>query len=158
MQFPSLLALSLLLLGWPLAHAQKPSGANCTLARPAESAGEATIQGAAMRVYPRVPDISAKYNGCQTLWALERGVWTVVSVAEIRNGEPVRIWSVDPTKTQTNACRYRRGKLESGPADRCPPGASLLTKSLRPGCTVKLRDALAAGAVGAAWPKECQYE
>jgi hypothetical protein len=158
LQFPTLLAVSLLLLASPLAQAQKPSGTHCELAKPPETAGEATMQGAPMRIHPRILEISAKYNGCQTMWSLDRGTWTVVSVAEIKNGQPVRIWWPDPKKAGLNSCRYLRGKLVSGAPDKCPPGSSLLTKSLPPGCTVKLRDALAAGAVGAAWPKECQYE
>jgi hypothetical protein len=140
------------------AEAGRPAGVNCALASPPDAAGEESDHGFTLRIYPRARDIGASYTGCQTMWAPDKGKWFVVSIIEIEEGDPKRIWSPDDPTGGHQACRYKNGKVIAGNADECPAPEFLIAKSLAPGCVAKLRQSVAQHGMGTPWPPGCSYE
>lgn len=150
----------LLCCGFPAraAGTDKPIGKNCDLTSPPAAAGETANHGITLRVYPRAKDIDARYSGCQVLFAPEGKKWSVVSLTEVVNGDPVRLWSADETDAEALACRFRQGKVVQGNPHTCPAPEFILLKSVSPGCTRILQDAVAKHGLGAARPPECEYQ
>lgn len=140
------------------AEDERPKGTNCDFAGPPDSAGEETNHGIILRIYPRARDITNAYSGCQVMWVPDGAKWVVISITEVVNGDPVRIWSPYSTTPERTACRYKNGRVVSGVAATCAAPEFLLAKSLAPGCVKKLREAVAAGGLGAAMPNGCEYE
>jgi hypothetical protein len=114
--------------------------------------------GAVLRIYPRAKDIGARYTGCQVLFAPHAGKWHVVSLTEVVNGEPVRIWSEHEPDESVLACRYKNGKVVVGNPEKCPMAEFLLLKSMAPGCVKLMQEAVAKQGLGAQSPKQCEYE
>ena len=120
------------------AQSTEPTGQNCRLAVPPSDAGESPDHGVVLRVYPRARDISSRYSGCQTMWAPQAERWLKISVAEIVNGDPVRLWTSDDVGGAISSCRYEKGKIVSGEAGACPAPAFLIQQSFPAGCASKL--------------------
>jgi hypothetical protein len=145
----------------------RPTGRNCNLTLPPAAAGEETLHGKTLRVFPRSKDIDASYTGCQVLFMPWRAQWQVVVLTEIVKGDPIRVWSDEHGDSSAHhgahhgdssahlACRYRDGKVVKGNPQTCPPVEELLTKSLAPGCLDLIRVAAAKDAVR---PEQCKYE
>lgn len=136
----------------------QPAGKNCNLASPPASAGEEMNHGITLKIYPRARDIDHSYTGCQIMWIPQEDKWHILSVVEIRSGDPVRIWSPDKSEPARFSCIYRRGKVVKGDANICAAPEFLIVKSVAPGCVEKISQAVAKGGPGTAWPTECQYE
>jgi hypothetical protein len=117
---------------------ERPNGTNCDLAAPPDSAGEEFNHGIILRIYPRALDITNTYSGCQIMWAPDGAKWAVISLTEVVEGDPVRIWSPHSTNPQLTACRYKNGRVVSGVAATCAAPDFLLVKSLAPGCVKKV--------------------
>lgn len=140
------------------AGADKPTGRNCDLALPPATAGETANHGITLRIYPRAKDIGTRYSGCQVLFAPESEKWIVLSLTEVVDGDPVRVWSAYETDTEVLACRFKQGKVVQGNPDTCPASRFILLESLAPGCTRLVQDAVTKYGLGAPWPPECQYQ
>ena len=139
------------------ANDSAPQGRNCDLSAPPISAGEEQNHGVLLRVYPRAKDIDSKYVGCQALLAPDGERWVVVSLTEVVNGDPVRVWSADEKDATILACRFKNGKVVQGNLDTCPAPEFLLLKSMAPGCVRTVVDAVAKYGLGAPRPSDCEY-
>lgn len=139
------------------ANDDTPQGRNCDLSTPPISAGEEQNHGTVLRVYPRAKDIDSKYTGCQALLAPDGERWVVVSLIEVVNGDPVRVWSAYEKDSTILACRFRNGKVVQGNPDTCPAPEFLLLKSMAPGCVSIVGGAVAKYGLGAPRPSECEY-
>jgi hypothetical protein len=135
----------------------RPVGTNCSLAAPPATAGEDHSHGIIVRIYPRAKDIDANYTGCQLTWLPDGRRWQVVSIVEIKSGDPLRIWSPDNSDPVLR-CFYRDGKVISGDAKNCAAPEFLITKSMASGCVEKVARVVAQGGVGTRWPAGCEYE
>lgn len=140
----------------PAAIAARPTGENCTLTSPPSEAGEETNHGQVLRIYPRAKDIGPAYTGCQALFALQAKKWLIVSLTEIVNGDPVRVWSEDAQSVL--ACRYNSGKVVAGDPEKCPMARFLLLKSMAPGCVKRIQESVAKQGLGTPRPKQCEYQ
>lgn len=128
-----------------------PSGAsNCALAAPPEAAGEILMHGSVTKVFPRLPDIEAKYTGCQMTWVSVDEEMVLASVVYFKKGRPSRIWS-PAFDDGRNVCKYRKERLVSGPPELCPGYEELAVPSMPPGCATKIAE-------GTAGEGECSYE
>lgn len=137
---------------------RRPTGANCTLQSPPAEAGELAADGEIIRVFPRAKDIGARYTGCQVMFA-ELGQWVVVSLTEVVEGDPVRIWSEHAPSEPLFSCRYRNGKVVLGDPANCPtPLDRLLVKSLPAGCIKLIRESHAKNGPKAPSPPGCVSE
>ena len=134
----------------------RPKGKNCDLASPPPSAGEEMNHGLTVRIYPRAKDIAAGYSGCQVLFAPNGGEWVIVSLTEIVNGDPFRVWVAEDDPAMN--CRFKRGKVVRGDPAKCPATQFLVLKSVAPGCVEVIRNNVAKQGPGAPWPKECEYQ
>jgi len=135
-----------------------PQGTNCDLTAPPVDAGEEFNHGTVLRIYPRAKDIDSKYTGCQALLAPDGQRWIVVSLTEIAEGDPVRLWSAYEQDPAILACRFERGKVVRGNPRTCPAPEFLLMKSMAPGCVSIVREAVARHGLGAPRPPECEYQ
>jgi hypothetical protein len=155
-------SLLMCLLFWVLpvraADTDKPMGGNCDLTSPPATAGEEINHGITLRVYPRAKDIDTRYSGCQVLFAPEGQKWTVLSLTEVIEGDPVRVWSAYETDTTALACRFKQGKVVQGNPDTCPAPEFILVKSLASGCVRTMQDSVAKHGLGTARPPECEYQ
>jgi hypothetical protein len=136
----------------------RPTGLNCNLAAPPRNAGEEQNHGVILRVFPRAKEIGATYSGCQILFAPDGKGWTVVSLTEIVEGDPTRVWSQYERIPEKLQCRYKAGKVVEGNPDSCPAPEFVLIKSMAPGCVRVVRRQVAKSGLGAGWPPECQYD
>jgi hypothetical protein len=150
----------LLLISLPMlsAGADRPTGKNCDLASPPAAAGEETNHGIVLRIYPRAKDIDSHYTGCQVLLAPDGKKWVAVSLTEVINGDPFRLWSAYEKDPAVLACRFKRGKVIKGDPNKCPAPEYILVKSLAPGCVRIIEDAVAKHGLGAPRPPECEYQ
>jgi hypothetical protein len=114
--------------------------------------------GEVIRVYSRAKDIGVKYSGCQVLFVPAAGEWQVVSITEVVNGEPVRVWSEHEQDESVLACRYSSGKVIAGDPDNCPKAELLLVKSMAAGCAKAIREAVAKQGLGVQGPKLCEHQ
>jgi hypothetical protein len=136
----------------------RPAGRNCALAAPPASAGEESDHGIIFRIFPRAKDINTEYSGCQALLIQDEAKWVLVSLTEVLNGDPVRIWSEGNPSDPALSCRYSKGKVVSGSSGTCPLAKSLLVKSMAPGCVRRIQESLAQGGSAVSRPQECKYE
>jgi hypothetical protein len=136
----------------------RPVGLNCELTAPPASAGEESNHGTTFRVFPRAKDIGAEYSGCQALLVEDESKWVAVSLTEVINGDPVRVWSVGNPNDPSMSCRYSKGKVVSGGSDTCPMARSLLVKSMAPGCGRRIQEGLAKNGYAVSRLQECKYE
>lgn len=136
----------------------RPSGLNCDLRKPPTSAGEEMNHGVTLRIHPRAKDISPAYSGCQVMFAPNGQGWAVTSLTEVVKGDPIRIWTDDPSNKEALNCLYQRGKVVRGNPDKCPAPAFLLAKSLASGCVKQLSAAVQKSGIEVKWPKGCGYE
>lgn len=134
----------------------RPQGKNCQLAQPPDSAGEEFNHGVTLRIFPRAKDIGSTYTGCQVVWAPDSGKWALISLTEVINGDPVRVWSEDQDDPELLACRFKAGTVVQGNPDRCPVPQFLLLKSLAPGCVRAIKDSVAKHGLGAPRSAECE--
>jgi hypothetical protein len=153
-----LLSLSVPCMNAIAAQPERPVGLNCRLTTPPQSSGEEFNHGINLRIYPRARDITQTYSGCQIMFAPDAAKWVTVSIAEFKNGDPVRLWTPHGGNPELAACRYKNGQLISGVAATCPAPHLLIAKSLAPGCLKRIQDAVAMGGLGAARPRGCEYE
>lgn len=156
-----LVLLLVLMFQWQLAVAQgtgRPVGKNCNLSAPPESAGEELNHGIILRIYPRAKDINEMYTGCQLMWLPDANRWHVLSVVEIKSGDPVRIWSPDKSDPVRVSCTYRKGKVVKGDAKNCAGPEFLIAKSMAPGCVKKVAQAVEKGGITTPGPPGCEYE
>jgi hypothetical protein len=137
----------------------RPVGTNCSLAAPPDDAGEDLSHGMTVRIFPRARDIRRTYSGCQVMWA-QSGAdgWVILSVVEIEEGDPRRIWSPFSSSPERFACLYKNGQVISGEEKSCASSTFLIQKSMARGCVVKLQAAIGAGGLAAARPQGCEYE
>ena len=82
----------------------------------------------------------------------------VVSLTEVVQGDPVRIWSEHEAANPAMSCRYSKGKVVVGNPETCPMAEFILVKSLAPGCFQSIRESVAQQGLGAPWPTGCKYE
>lgn len=85
---------------------QRPIGNNCNLTAPPQSAGEEMNHGIVLRVFPRAKDIGPSYSGCQALFVPHGGGWKVVSLTEVAQGDPVRVWSPHERLAKLKSLRH----------------------------------------------------
>jgi hypothetical protein len=137
---------------------ERPIGANCELTSPPNSAGEEMNHGMVLRIFPRAKDIHSSYNGCQALLAPDAGKWVTVSLTEIVNGDPIRVWSAFEKDLNVLACRFKEGKVIRGNPATCPASEFLLIKSVAPGCVRIIQGNIAKHGLGTPWPQECRYD
>jgi hypothetical protein len=131
----------------------KPTGANCDLAAPPNSAGEELNHGIILRIYPRVVDMPKGYTGCQIMWLAEGTKWHTVSVVAIEDGSAVRIWfPAGIGDIDKQACRFKHGRVVRGDPQKCPMPEFLIAKSLAPGCVERIMKAQGKT------PPDCKYE
>lgn len=135
-----------------------PQGMNCSLSVPPPDAGEVSAHGTILRVYPRAKDITLSYSGCQALFAPDGTKWTVVSLTEVIDGDPVRVWSAEERGSALLTCRFKRGKVVQGNQNECPAPEFLLIKSMSAGCTRLVQQALAKQGLQASLPPECEHQ
>lgn len=133
----------------------RPKGTNCDLVSPPSDAGEESNHGITLRIYPRAKDVGPGYSGCQVLFAPDGEKWIVVTLTEVVNGDPTRIWGAEPDPRMD--CRYEKGQVVKGDPQQCPVPSLLLTKSMEPGCVELLKAAVARDGLGASIPKRCDY-
>jgi hypothetical protein len=137
----------------------RPNGVNCTLQLPPTEAGELSIDGTIVRVFPRAKDIDARYSGCQAVFMEQVDKWEVAFLTEVVEGDPVRVWSEHaPSNHPVFLCRYKNGKVTVGDPDNCPTPKGLLVKSLPPGCIRLIRDSHAKPGTKASRPASCLSE
>jgi len=136
----------------------RPTGINCDLSSPPAAAGEEMNHGAVLRVFPRAKDIGPTYTGCQALLAPDGEKWVVVSITEVVNGDPLRVWSDYEKDPAVLACRFKGGKVVEGDPNKCPVPQFMLVKSIAPGCVRIIQAAVAKHGLGAQWPQECEYQ
>ena len=157
----SAVALFMLSLTLGFAHGAEnppPLGKNCSLVEPPSLAGEESNHGAILRIFPRARDIDSRYTGCQAMFAEYAGRWVVVSLTEVVQGDPVRIWSEHEAANPAMSCSYSKGKVVVGNPETCPMAEFILVKSLAPGCFQSIRESVAQQGLGAPWPTGCKYE
>ena len=140
------------------ADSGRPTGMNCGITEPPTSAGEDMNHNVVLRIFPRAKDIDSAYTGCQVVLAPEGEKWVVLFLTEIVNGDPIGLWSEEEDDPPIRACRYRNGKVVEGDSAKCPVPESLLVKSVAPGCTRIIQEAIAKHGLGAPRPKQCEYE
>ncbi len=133
----------------------RPTGENCNLAAPPDSAGEEVERGLTLRVFPRGRDIGSKYSGCQLRWAPVKDHWYLVAITGIASGEPVRLWSPEVSVV---TCLYDKGKLVQGEVRNCPDAQNLILRSRAPGCLEKIRHAVGQGGNASAHVPGCEPE
>jgi hypothetical protein len=131
---------------------------NCALSKPPATAGEEFNHGMVLRIFPRAKDINASYTGCQALMVEYEGRWTTITLTEIVNGDPKRVWSGEEPAEDFLSCRYDHGQVVHGDPSICPVPQLLIRKSFAPGCVQTIRDAMATHGPGAAIPKRCESE
>ena len=122
------------------------------------NAGEEFNHGITLRVYPRARDINSTYTGCQTMWMPDGKQWSVVSIAAIQSGDPVRIWSAVNSDSAKFNCIYKKGKVVKGDEQQCAAPQFLIVKSLAPGCVARIQKSVAASGLAAPTPSGCDYE
>ena len=137
---------------------ERPIGNNCNLTAAPQSAGEEINHDTVLRVFPRAKEIGPSYSGCQALFAPHGGGWEVVSLTEVTQGDPVRVWSPHERDVAVLACRFKRGEVVAGDPQKCPSPNSILLRSLAPGCADIIRKKVATHGLGAARPFECEYQ
>lgn len=130
--------------GLSLASGRPFKGANCDLKKPPATSGEDSAHGYAVKVYPRVRDIAADYNGCLTTWAPATKGYEVLGITYIDNGSAVAFWS----PADKRRCEYKSGNSSD---EKCPAYQTLMPKSMAPGC-VKLMKQAGSQVTG------CEYE
>ena len=135
----------------------RPTGTNCDVTSPPAEAGEEFNHGVTLRIFPRARDIGPGYNGCQVMLVPIKGSWFVVSMAEIKDGDPKRIWSPNVRDDEKFGCRYNRGQVVAGNPDKCPVAQFLLVKSMAPGCVESKRAAVTKQGLGTR-VDGCEYE
>jgi hypothetical protein len=136
----------------------RPTGQNCNLVAPPDTAGETSNHGVTLRIYPRAREIDTSYSGCQSLWVPDKDEWSLIFLVVIESGDPVRIWSPDDPDQELAGCVYQKGEVVKGDPETCPAPRSLIMKSLAPGCEEKIRSAIAKDGLGAPLPPDCDYE
>jgi hypothetical protein len=123
--FASLTALILLA---SCASKVNPLGeASCSVLVPPPDAGELAVHGKLMRVHPRISNMPADFNGCQTVWADDQGGW-VISRVLVQRG---RVAKLVGSKLE---CTYVGGKLQSVSSGDCPVYEPELVPSEPAGC------------------------
>lgn len=137
---------------------QRPRGTNCNLSAPPSSAGEEFNHGITLRIFPRAKDIGSTYSGCQMLWSPDARGWVLISMVEITNGDPTRLWFPHQSEADIASCRFKQGQVVRGDASKCPIPQQLILRSMSPGCVAKIRDAVANGGIGVDRPAGCEYE
>lgn len=139
-------------------EAGRPYGTNCNLSTPPTNAGEEFNHGITLRIFPRARDINSKYTGCQTMWAPDGKEWSVVAIAAIEAGDPVRLWSPVNSGSAKFNCVYKKGKVVKGDEEHCAHPQFLIAKSLAPGCVAQIRKSVASDGLSAPTPSGCNYE
>ena len=132
-----------------------PLGKNCNLSVPPSDAGEVSTHGVLLRVYPRAKDITESYSGCQALLAPDGDKWTVISLTEVIDGDPVRVWWIDEQDSVLANCQFRNGRVVHGEPKDCPAPKSLLIRSVQSGCTGRREATLSKQGLGVPAPPEC---
>jgi hypothetical protein len=135
-----------------------PQGTNCDLSAPPSSAGEVENHGVVLHIYPRTKDIDSQYTGCQALLAPDGERWAVVSLTEVVNGDPVRVWVPNVKDFTTRVCGYKNGKVLNGNPGDCTAPEFLLHKSMAAGCVRAVREAVAKNGLAAQTPSWCEYQ
>jgi hypothetical protein len=123
-----------------LAAAQgRPVGPNCNLAAPPAGAGESFSHGLTLYVFPRARNLGPTYTGCQSMMARYGDKWKTLMVSEFVGGDPIRLWAPEGMDPETMKCRYERGQVVRGNAQKCPIPLALVFWSFAPGCVEKLK-------------------
>jgi hypothetical protein len=142
------------------AGAKTPAGKNCSLSAPPAKAGESVLHGVTLRVYPRKLNMGANYSGCQTAYLpRDKGRWQVMSLVQIKAGQPVALWSPNESKRLAKVCQYKDGKAVPGGAKdlaSCPPADVLVMRSLNAGCVAKVKPGAAFDPANL--PEGCGFE
>ena len=124
----------------------RPVGNNCALSSPPEGSGElvqtmGTLYSAApFMVFPRTKDMGPDYDGCQAIWISRTNEikwplpWSMFLLVEFKNGAVARTWSPDAAFSESNKCRFDRGRLASGNHREGFSIDLFPLKSMRPGC------------------------
>jgi hypothetical protein len=122
------------------------TGANCDLKEPPRNSGEENVHGYALKIYPRMKDIPANYDGCLLLWAPTAEGYGILGATKFDHGTAVAHWSgVDHT-----LCKYQAGEPIGDTSD-CPMYRFITPKSMPSGCVERKMKA------GSAVPG-CEYE
>jgi len=145
--------LALIMCTASFANEGRPVGHSCDLTAPPEVAGETMSHGLTIYIFPRAKDITPTYSGCQGMWGKDSESWVLISLTEIENGDPVRMWSAH--EKNPKRCIYKLGKVIEGDEANCPMARFLIKKSMDPGCAEKTRKAAQSDAVR---PLECKFE
>ena len=113
----------------------RPTGLNCALAKPPVDAGEETGRGMFLQVYPRIGNIGRTYSGCQAVFiTTKHRPATLAWLVEVREGDPVRVWSEEVSMSHALSCRFRRGVLVAGDPKVCKHESAELLPSKPAGC------------------------
>ncbi len=115
------------------------SGTNCGLATPPSIAGETQVHGVIIYVYPRNPDIDARYNGCQTRWFKDDGHFRKLSVVHFIDGSAVAYDDINVDGKIAYRCQYTAGAPATDNDRRCPDFGQIMTKSYQAGCYSKAK-------------------
>jgi hypothetical protein len=153
MGLPLVCALTLVLSNVPESVIPR-TATNCALDVPPERSGEDFSHGLEARIFPRLAELPARYNGCQSQWLRDHDRWVKLSSTYIDGGQPTGHESYDEKGVLQISCRYKKTRLVAGPLDSCPAFEVLLLHSLPPGCVSKIQGRPKSGAL----PKGCEYD
>jgi hypothetical protein len=106
-------------------------GSNCDVAAPPEQAGENSVHGIFLKVYPRRTELPPNYTGCQSAWLKYPEGWQLTFRLTLHEGKVVELWSPE------FICNYRNDKLVPGRSAECDQAAPVPLLSLPPGCITK---------------------
>ncbi|MDY0743512.1 hypothetical protein SNE35_03305 [Paucibacter sp. R3-3] len=116
----------------------RPLGLNCSQTKPPQEAGEAAGHGVFLQVFPRSGSIDPEYTGCQAVFLTTKGEPVTLGwLVEVVEGDPVRMWSEDPSLRDLLGCRFRKGKLVAGDVNVCSRRAVILMPSQPAGCVAE---------------------
>lgn len=115
----------------------RPEGANCHWTQPPPESGEEAGHGVVLQAFPRIKNLGKSYSGCQAVFVTTRDrPATLAWLLELKQGDPVRIWSTDDTMRPYLACRMRQGKLIAGDPALCQIRPIQLLPTIPAGCVM----------------------
>jgi hypothetical protein len=120
----------------------RPTGENCNLSSPPDSAGETLDHGVTLKIFPRARDLGTKYSGCQGRWVADKKGWRLSSLVVIKDGLPMRLWKPEVSFV---TCIYDKGKVVLGDPKSCPDQRELILASRAAGCLDRIQRTIAQG-------------
>ena len=119
----------------------RPTGPNCDLIKPPADSGEETGHGVLLQAFPRIKALRKSYSGCQAVFVTTpKRSASLAWLIELREGDPIRIWSEDESIREALACRVRQGKVISGDPAVCKRHSIKPLPTMPAGCSRNNQD------------------